>query len=148
MTGPRTLAIEPLTKAGFAQFGVVIERDGAEIRMINEGTTTRYHALSQVDAAAGGGMPTPPILPATPPPAGQGRRIPLTISGGDVELAYDSYAQAVLPWSAAVKSWDEAALVRDAQALPVLAGWSRGDGGWWRLAAGCTLIGDGLLLMV
>ena len=45
MKGPRTLAIEPLTKAGFAPFGVVIERAGAEIRMINEGTTTRYHAL-------------------------------------------------------------------------------------------------------
>ena len=40
MTDPRTLAIEPLTKASFTPFGVVIERDGAEIRMINEGTTT------------------------------------------------------------------------------------------------------------
>ena len=27
---PRTLAIELLTKAGFAPFGTVIERDGAE----------------------------------------------------------------------------------------------------------------------
>ena len=34
---PRTLTIEPLTKAGFAVFGTVIERDGAEIVMINEG---------------------------------------------------------------------------------------------------------------
>ena len=69
MTGPRTLAIEPLTKAGFALFGVVIERAGAEIRMINEGTTTRYHALSQVDVAAGGGMPILSIFAATPRPA-------------------------------------------------------------------------------
>ena len=46
---PRTLAIEPLSKAGFAPFGTVIERDGAEIVIINEGTTTRYHALSDVD---------------------------------------------------------------------------------------------------
>ena len=37
----RTLNIEPLTKAGFAQFGTVIERDGAEIVIINECTTTR-----------------------------------------------------------------------------------------------------------
>ena len=44
----RTLTIEPLTKVGFAPFGTVIERDGAEIVMINEGTTTRYHALSDV----------------------------------------------------------------------------------------------------
>ena len=69
MTGPRTLAIEPLTKAGFAPFGVVIERAGAEIRMINEGTTTRYHALSQVDVAAGGGMPILSIFAGTPRPA-------------------------------------------------------------------------------
>ena len=69
MTGPRTLAIEPLTKAGFAPFGVVIERAGAEIRMINEGTTTRYHALSQVDVVAGGGMPILSIFAGTPRPA-------------------------------------------------------------------------------
>ncbi|MDP6218754.1 MAG: ureidoglycolate lyase [Alphaproteobacteria bacterium] len=69
MTGPRTLAIEPLTKAGFAPFGVVIERAGAEIRMINEGTTTRYHALSQVDVGAGGGMPILSIFAGTPRPA-------------------------------------------------------------------------------
>ena len=61
---PRTLAIEPLTKAGFAPFGTVIERDGAEIVMINEGTTIRYHALSDVDVASGGGRPILSILPA------------------------------------------------------------------------------------
>ena len=74
MTSLRTLAIEPLTKAGFTPFGVVIERDGAEIRMINEGTTTRYHALSQVDAAAGGGMPILSIFAGTPRP------VPIVVS--------------------------------------------------------------------
>ena len=69
MTGPRSLVIEPLTKASFTPFGVVIERDGAEIRMINEGTTTRYHALSQVDVAAGSGMPILSIFAGTPRPA-------------------------------------------------------------------------------
>ena len=49
---PRTLSAEPLTKAGFAPFGTVIERDGAEIRVINEGTTTRFHALADVDVGA------------------------------------------------------------------------------------------------
>ena len=74
MTGPRSLAIEPLTKAGFAAFGTVIERDGAEIRMINEGTTTRYHALSGVDVAAGGGEPILSIFAGTPRP------VPIAIS--------------------------------------------------------------------
>ena len=71
---PRTLAIEPLTKAGFAPFGTVIERDGAEILMINEGTTTRYHALSDVDVASGGGRPILSIFAGTPRP------VPIAIS--------------------------------------------------------------------
>lgn len=65
---PRTLAIEPLTKAAFAPFGTVIERDDAEIRMINEGTTTRYHALAWVDVDAGGGTPILSIFAGTPRP--------------------------------------------------------------------------------
>ena len=64
----RTLAIEPLTKAGFAPFGTVIERDGAEIVMINEGTTTRFHALSDVDVAADGGRPILSVFAGTPRP--------------------------------------------------------------------------------
>ena len=38
------------------------------------------------------------------------------------------------------------ALALGAQALPVLAGWSRGDGGWWPagLCVSCALIADGL----
>ena len=65
---PRALVMEPLTKAAFALFGTVIERDGAEIRMINEGTTTRYHALSGVDVAAGGGTAILSIFAGTPRP--------------------------------------------------------------------------------
>ena len=64
----RRLAIEPLTKDGFAPFGTVIERDGAEIRMINEGTTTRFHALSGVDVATGGGTAILSIFAGTPWP--------------------------------------------------------------------------------
>ena len=74
MSAPRTLAIEPLTKQGFAPFGTVVERDGAEIRMINEGTTTRYHALSGVDVAAAGGVPILSIFAGTP------RAAPIAIS--------------------------------------------------------------------
>ena len=65
---PRTLSAEPLTKAGFAPFGTVIERDGAEIRVINEGTTTRFHALSDMDVATAGGKPILSIFAGTPQP--------------------------------------------------------------------------------
>ncbi len=51
------LAIEPLTKAAFAPFGEVIERDGAELRSINQGTTDRLHALAALDVDADGGHP-------------------------------------------------------------------------------------------
>ena len=49
MTAPRELPIEPLTVAAFEPFGAVIQTDGAERIMINEGTTTRFHDLADVD---------------------------------------------------------------------------------------------------
>ena len=52
-----TLPVEPLTKAAFAPFGAVIETDGAMQLAINQGTTTRFHDLSDVDVAASGGRP-------------------------------------------------------------------------------------------
>lgn len=54
----RILAVEPLTIEAFEPFGSVIEPDNAaEIRLINGGTTTRFHDLAAVDVAAGGGRP-------------------------------------------------------------------------------------------
>ncbi|MFD1197687.1 ureidoglycolate lyase [Brucella gallinifaecis] len=47
----QTLEVEPLTKAGFASFGDVIETEGAERRLINNGTTERFHDLARVEAA-------------------------------------------------------------------------------------------------
>ena len=49
------LKAEPLTRAAFAPFGEVLETPGAELRIINEGTTERYHALAHADADAAGG---------------------------------------------------------------------------------------------
>ena len=49
------LPIEPLTKAAFAPFGEVIEAAGAERRLINEGTTQRFHGLARADTSEGGG---------------------------------------------------------------------------------------------
>ena len=45
----RPLNIEPLTKWAFAAYGDVIETLGAERRLINEGTTERFHALARAD---------------------------------------------------------------------------------------------------
>ena len=51
---PDLLAIEPLTADGFAPFGEVIEADPATVRLINGGTTERFHALSFADVAGEG----------------------------------------------------------------------------------------------
>ncbi len=48
------LAPEPLTKAAFAPFGDVVETEGAERRLINNGTTERFHDLAHVEAAGTG----------------------------------------------------------------------------------------------
>ncbi|MDN5597945.1 MAG: ureidoglycolate lyase, partial [Pseudomonas sp.] len=47
----RTLMIEPLTKEAFAPFGDVIETDGSDHFMINNGSTMRFHKLATVDTA-------------------------------------------------------------------------------------------------
>ena len=40
---------EPLTADAFAPFGQVVEPDPATLRMINAGTTRRYHALAAAE---------------------------------------------------------------------------------------------------
>jgi len=50
----RILAVEPLTEAAFAPFGQVIQTEGAHHFLINEGTTTRFHALAAADPGADG----------------------------------------------------------------------------------------------
>ena len=69
----RRLTVEPLTKAAFGRWGEVIERSGAEKRIINEGTTDRLHALASVDVSAAGGRPILSIF------AGRRRPFPLQI---------------------------------------------------------------------
>jgi ureidoglycolate lyase len=48
------LFIESLTREAFAPFGEVIETAGAESFPINEGTTTRFHALAAADPGPDG----------------------------------------------------------------------------------------------
>ena len=47
----RTLKLEPLTKEAFAPFGDVIETEGSDYFMINNGSTRRYHKLATVETA-------------------------------------------------------------------------------------------------
>lgn len=42
-----TLEILPLTKQAFAPYGDLIEADPSKMRLINNGTTERYHALAE-----------------------------------------------------------------------------------------------------
>jgi ureidoglycolate lyase len=52
----RTLRAVPLTAEAFRPFGEVIEPDNCtEIRLINNGTTTRFHDIAPVDVSSGGG---------------------------------------------------------------------------------------------
>ena len=45
----RTIGIEPLTKAGFARFGEVVELAGAERIAINQGFAERVNGLARID---------------------------------------------------------------------------------------------------
>jgi ureidoglycolate lyase len=47
MTVTEFLEILPLTKTAFAPYGEVIEADLSKMRLINNGTTERFHALGQ-----------------------------------------------------------------------------------------------------
>ena len=48
------LPIQPLTQEAFARFGRVVQTEGAEHFLINQGTTTRFHALATADPGADG----------------------------------------------------------------------------------------------
>ncbi len=53
---PQTLPIRALTKATFAPFGEVIEADPATMRLINNGTTERFHRLGVVETEGEGAI--------------------------------------------------------------------------------------------
>ena len=55
MSAMQKLEIEVLTAEGFAPFGNVLDISAAEIRMINGGTTERFHALAMADTETDGG---------------------------------------------------------------------------------------------
>ena len=53
----RALAVEALSAEAFQPFGDVIMVQGAETHLINQGTTTRFHDLANIDVGAQGGVP-------------------------------------------------------------------------------------------
>ena len=62
------LNIQSLTKKNFSPFGDVIETDGAERILINEGTTERFHNLANIDVESAGGQPLINIFRGQPKP--------------------------------------------------------------------------------
>jgi ureidoglycolate lyase len=48
------ISTAPLTKAAFAPYGEVVEREGADLVTINQGFATRVNDLAQIDVASGG----------------------------------------------------------------------------------------------
>lgn len=58
----------PLTKAGFAPFGDVLEMEGAERSSINQGFAERFNDLTSVDVAAEDGSVNVSIVTAKPRP--------------------------------------------------------------------------------
>ena len=48
------LKLEPLTREAFADFGDVIETEGAHHFPINQGMAERYHDLAQIDTGTDG----------------------------------------------------------------------------------------------
>lgn len=59
----------PLSQKSFARFGDIIATEFAsETRIINEGHTTRFHALAHLDLTANEGQPTLSIFRSSPLP--------------------------------------------------------------------------------
>src|SRR5438034_2595040 len=57
---------EPLTSASFAPFGDVIDVEGRQAYIINDGYAERYNDLAHIDVAEGDGWPLLSIFRAKP----------------------------------------------------------------------------------
>lgn len=62
------LKLQKLTRGNFSSFGDVIETDGAERIMINEGTTERFHDLANIDVESDDGHTLVNIFRGQPRP--------------------------------------------------------------------------------
>lgn len=64
----RQITPQPLTKAGFARFGDVVEVDGAEPIEINQGFARRFNGLADIDVTSGGAAVNISLFEAKPRP--------------------------------------------------------------------------------
>ncbi|MBI3528470.1 MAG: ureidoglycolate lyase [Betaproteobacteria bacterium] len=74
MSAAQVLEVRPLTRAGFARFGDVIETDGSRSFAINDGTAMRFNDLAQIDVSMQGGRTALSVF------RGQPVRFPLQLS--------------------------------------------------------------------
>lgn len=67
-----SLCVAPVSRKAFAPFGDVVETDGAELRLINQGSTERFHDLADIDVTDGGGRAIVSLFRGRPfaPPIG------------------------------------------------------------------------------
>ncbi len=69
----KSIRLEPLTKHAFAEFGDVIEKDGAENFEINSGLCTRFHDLAKIETTGPAAHPMISIA------SGKPYRLPLSL---------------------------------------------------------------------
>ncbi|WP_425351165.1 ureidoglycolate lyase [Hoeflea marina] len=62
----QALPLEALTAEAFSPFGTVLDTASAELRLINGGTTERFHALATADTEAGSGRTILSLFRAQP----------------------------------------------------------------------------------
>ncbi len=62
----QALAVRPLTQGSFELFGEVLETKGAETRLINAGTCTRFHSLAAVEVRGEGARTVVSLFRAEP----------------------------------------------------------------------------------
>ncbi|MBE7157534.1 MAG: ureidoglycolate lyase [Rhodospirillales bacterium] len=60
------LKVQSLTREGFAPFGEVLDMEGAEMRLINAGTCTRFHALATIETWGEGARAVVSLFRAEP----------------------------------------------------------------------------------
>lgn len=68
-----TIIAQPLTKTAFAAYGEVIEKQGSEERVINNGNCVRHHDLARIELVGPGAEPSINIF------CGQPYTMPLTL---------------------------------------------------------------------
>jgi ureidoglycolate lyase len=123
----------PLTREAFAEFGDVIQLEGARQFAINEGTTQRFHDLARVDVGSDGGRPLISLFRAQAQqepveltvmerhPLGSQAFIPLTERSYLVVVASDDGGRPDRPVAFITQGWQGVNYARNVWHHPLLA---------------------------